>query len=386
MKKVFVFCVFVFLVFSLAFVLPSFGQPPGESQKPGLQSDIESLKKDVKDLKERLAEKEVKAGNNNALSSAISGLEITGGISGGYFHASNPGKDTSKDEFLLSNFLMEISSDKKERPVDFIAGLGETSTPSLFDAPEVNSDYDIEYASLSLKPVSDLTFETGLLMPNAGYEDTYTFNNRNIVTGALASQQPYNAYGARVTYSVSGMDLLAGYYKSRLDDQEYCTDGRCPDDSWELGLGWSVSGFDFNVYNYHLNDMKNLTGVVIERTIQNIYFALNMDYWRWDSSMSTYYTRRSSMGAAFYVSPSFGKISIPLRLEYIDQGGSRIYTDNTNARHIYTATITPTYHFSDNSYVRIEGAYIGADRAFQNKDGDVKDGRIYLSAELGFLF
>jgi len=386
MKKVFVFFVSIFFAFSLVCVVPSFGRTGDQPGNADIKSEIKSLKKDVENLKQKLAEEENKTKNNNALSSAIAGLEITGGISGGYFYASNPGQDTSDDEFLLSNLLVEISSKKKESPLGFVAAFGETSTPSLFDAPEINSNYDIEYASLSLNPAKNVTLEAGLLMPNAGYEDTYTYNNRNIVLGAVASQQPYNAYGARVTYSVSGFDMIAGYYKSRLDDQEYSTDGKRAGDSWELGLAGSVSGFDFSVYNYHLKRMKNLTGVVIEHTVRNIYLALNVDYWRWDSSMRASYERRSSIGAAFYVSPSFGKISVPLRLEYIDQGKSRIYTDNTDARHIYTATITPTYHFSENAYMRIEGAYIGADGTFAEKDGDVKDGRVYVSMELGFVF
>ena len=386
MKKVFLFLVSFFLAFFLVCMLPSFGQPVNQSSETDIKSEMKFLKKDVKDLKERLAEEENKTRNNNALSSGISDLEVSGGISGGYFYASNPGKETSDNKFLLSNFLVEISSEKKGRPLGFVAAFGETSTPSLFDAPEINSNYDIEYASLSLKPVSDLTLKAGLLMPAAGYEDTYTFNNRNIVTGALASQQPYNAYGARVIYSVSGIDLLAGYYKSRLDDQEYCTAGKCPDDSWELGLGGTASGLDFHVFNYHLNGMRNLTGVVIEHTIKNIHLAFNVDYWKWNSSMRNTYGGRSSIGAAFYLSPRFGKISVPLRIEYIDQGRSRIYTESTAAKHIYAATLTPTYNFSEHAYARVGGAYISADRAFQDKSGNVKDGRIYLSAELGLLF
>jgi len=386
MKRACTFCASVFLVFSLAWVLPSFGESSEQDLEPGINSDIETLKKDVKELKDRLEAEKSAGGKNNALISAVSGLQITGGISGGYFYASNPGKDTSDSEFLLSNLLVELSSKKKDEPLQFEAAFGETSTPSLFAAPSVNSDYDIEYASLSLKPMNNLILKAGLLKPSAGYEDTYTFNNRNIVLGAVASQQPYNAYGARASYSFSGFNMEAGYYKSRLDRQEYATAEICPNDSWELGLAGTAFGLDFHVYNYHINGMKNLTGVVIEHTIKNIYLAFDVDYWRWDSSMRNTYGGRSSIGAAFYLSPRFGKISVPLRIEYIDQGRSRIYTESTAAKHIYAATLTPTYNFSEHAYARVGGAYISADRAFQDKSGNVKDGRIYLSAELGLLF
>ncbi len=155
------------------------------------------------------------------LQAALTGIRVTGGISAGYFYASNPGEDTSGDAFLLSNFLVEISSSDENLPVEFAGAFGETSTPSLLDTPENGADVDIEYASLTLKPVTGLSLEAGLLQPNAGYENTYTYNNRNIILGAVASQQPYNAYGARIGYDVNGICLWGGYFKQRLDDEEY---------------------------------------------------------------------------------------------------------------------------------------------------------------------
>jgi outer membrane protease len=77
---------------------------------------------------------------------------------------------------------------------------------------------------------------------------------------------------------------------------------------------------------------------------------------------------------------------IPLRLEYIDQGESRIYIDNVDAKHIYAATISPTYKFGENAYIRVESAYVHADHAFVDKDGNSKNSRICLAAEIGYLF
>jgi hypothetical protein len=320
--------------------------------------------------------------NEGLLKSALTGINITGGISAGYFYASNPGEDTSDDEFLLSNLLVEISSSNEDLPVGFIAAFGETSTPTILDAPENNTDFKIEYASLTLKPVTDLSLEIGLLQPNAGFENTYTFNNKNVILGAVASQQPYNAYGARIGYDVQGLSLWGGYYTERLDDEEY----NSPDYAWEIGLSGSIWGNSFTLYHYNIKGQRNMSGAVIERTIRNIDFAFNIDYWSWDSRMKKLYGSTSSIGGALYICPNFGNLSIPLRLEYINQNNSQIIIESPTTKHIYTATVSPTWRFIENTYIRAESAYVNADGAFADEEGRVMDNRIDLALELGFLF
>lgn len=349
------------------------------------------VKQEVTDLKSRVTHLEQKIESdenaaNRLLQSTLSGLQLGGGISAGFFHASNPGKDTSGSEFLLSNFLVQLSSKDTDLPVGFVGAFGETSTPSLLSAPEVNTRFDIEYASLTLKPVNDVSLEVGLLQPNAGFEKTYTFYNKNIILGSVASQQPYNAYGVRVDYDMKGFQLIAGYYKKRLNQNEYSVNGITPDETWEIGVRGSVLNNKFSIYHYHPKSVRNLTGVFVERTIKNIYLAVNIDYWNWDDKMKNFYGSKSSIGGAFYIDPHFGHFSIPLRLGYIHQGESRIYIDNLETKHIYAATITPTYKFHNKSYVRVETAYVYADQGFTDKNGNSKNSRVWLAAEVGYLF
>ena len=120
------------------------------------------------------AKQESADSNSGQLKLVLPGIGFAGGISAGYFFASNPGIDTSDDEFLLSNLLIEISSSDDNIPIGFVAAFGQTSTPSLLGTPENNTDYKIEYASLTVKPVSSMSLELGLLLPNAGYENSYT--------------------------------------------------------------------------------------------------------------------------------------------------------------------------------------------------------------------
>ncbi|MBN1625301.1 MAG: outer membrane beta-barrel protein [Deltaproteobacteria bacterium] len=320
--------------------------------------------------------------DNRIVQSALSGIKVTGGISAGYFYASNPGEDTSGDQFLLSNLLVEFSSADEDLPMGFVGALGRTSTPSILDAPENNTDLMIEYASLAMKPLEGLGIEAGLLQPNAGFENTYTYNNNNIFFGAVASQQPYNAYGARLDYDIDEFSFSGGYYMQRLDDEEY----NSPDYAWEIGVSAAISDNDLSVYNYHIAGKRNLLGAVIERTIEGVYLAFNIDYWTLDDDANEPAAGDSSIGAAFYICPSLGSISVPVRLEYINQDTSGIYIEDRSAKGIYAATLSPTYHFFENAYIRAESAYVKADSGFSDQDGHRRDSRIDLAVEIGFLF
>ena len=348
------------------------------------QHEIDQLNRRVEEL-ENNAAKDGKSADTT-LQSVLAGLEISGGISAGFFYTSNPGEDASDNDFLLSNLLIEISQKDKAAPIGFVAAIGQTSTPSILGSPEKTNSLDIEYASLALTPVTGLTAEVGLLEPNAGYENSYTFNNVNTFLGALASQQPYNAYGGRLGYDIKGIHLCAGYYKDRLDDEEYVTNGSTPNESWELGVSGEVHDTAFSVYHYHLESLRSLTGGVIERTVGNVDLALNLDYWQWEGDMKSVHVDDDSIGGALYIVPHFGKFSIPLRLEYIDQGKSGIYLDSVDAQQIYAVTLSPTYHILDNAYVRADLGYVKADDGFTDEDGKVKGDRVCLAAEIGYIF
>jgi Putative beta-barrel porin-2, OmpL-like. bbp2 len=111
-----------------------------------------------------------------------------------------------------------------------------------------------------------------------------------------------------------------------------------------------------------------------------------VDYWRWDGSLRSAHGNDDSIGGAVYVVPHFGKFSLPLRLEYIDQGESQIYLDSVDAKQIYTATVSPTYHILDNAYVRADLGYVHAEDGFTDKDGNTKSGRVCIAAEIGYTF
>jgi hypothetical protein len=372
----------VLVILWITSMTPASAENTAPAADTGLSREVADLKSKISSLEEKIGENDKKP----LFQSALSGIGIAGGISGGSFYTSNPGPDVSDNEFLLSNFLVELSSKDESLPVGFIGAFGETSTPSVLDTPETNKNLDIEYAALVLKPIEGVNIEAGLLQPVAGLECTYTYDNQNIFLGAVASQQPYNAYGARLVYDIHEINFTAGYYKERLDDEEYGVNGLTPDDSWEIGVAGSVGETEFAVDHYHLTGMRNLTCLVVKHTMDMVEIGIDADYWRWDERLKDDFGREYAAGGAVYICPRFDKISVPVRLEYIDQGESTIYIENTDAKRIYTATISPTYNFSEKSYFRVESAYVNADSSFADKDGKSEDGRGCFSAEVGYLF
>ncbi|WP_163327945.1 outer membrane beta-barrel protein [Desulfurobacterium thermolithotrophum] len=321
-------------------------------------------------------------------------IALSGGISAGYFYTNNPGKEATKNrksKFVLTNALINLSISPKNYPFSVDLGLGGTATPSLVDNPVDSApQFDIEYADLSLTPIQNLTLEIGLLQPNAGYEDTYTFNNKNITVGVMASQQPYNAYGARVTYSLNDIDIYASYYKDRLDSTEYEVEGYGnADHSYEVGVGGDVFGLDSTLYYYNINRIRSLVGIALKKEFENLYLAVDADYWRWNDNAKKFQNIKdnSAYGISVYVSPKVNeKVEIPVRLEYINQGKSKIYIDSEDADNIYAITVTPTYHLTDDIYVRAEGGYVYAQNGFEDNNGQKRDSKCYVSFEVGYAF
>jgi hypothetical protein len=363
-----------------------------------LQQKLAELEKKVEKQQAKINEtekatKEENKGNlGNVLKSGLKDTTLNLGASTGYFYATRSGKNISNDKFIISNFMVGLDYAPKDLPVSFSGAYGGTATPSIFDAPDDADNqptFDIEYADFTITPFEGLNLELGLIAPNAGYEDTYTYNNKNITVGAIAAQQPYNAYGTRVTYSINNLfDVYAGFYEDRKDDEEYAIDdfnGKAGN-SWEAGISGNALDIDYTLYYYNVNNMRRLLGIVLEKTIDNVYMAFNADYWNWNKKWNGYYGDKSSIGASLYISPKFDKIELPVRIEYINQGDSKIYTDSTEADNIFAITLTPTYNFSDTAYFRIEGAYINADKSFEDNSGNLRDSRYYFSSEVGLRF
>lgn len=316
----------------------------------------------------------------------LRGVTLSGGASAGWLYASHHDAGGRSNEALLTNLLITLTTTDPDTPVGFDGAVGETATPSLQGTPEVNREFNIEYAAVLLRPYPGVELTSGLLLPVSGFEDTYTYNNANIVHGLVSSQQPYNAYGAALQCTARGYEGHLGYYSERLAKEEYAVEEHLAGRSWEVDLGGQTKGTSYRVYHYHLKGMRYLTGAVVERTIARVYLALNADWCRWDESMADHCGRRHALGAALYVTPEWGRFSLPARLEYVDQGRSRFYLDNPATKTLSSATVTPTWQWTESNFLRAEASYARAHDGFADGQGQPKSDRVYLAAEVGCLF
>lgn len=95
---------------------------------------------------------------------------------------------------------------------------------------------------------------------------------------------------------------------------------------------------------------------------------------------------RTGSGGTPYLIPVFGRFSLPARTEYIDRGSSGIFLKASPAKTIWSATLTPIYRPTEQSYIRLEISYVQASWGFSNAHGHPTDNRLSLVAETRCLF
>ena len=325
---------------------------------------------------------EAKLGTPDKLS-----INLTGGISGGFYFSNNIGSNNYDENVAVSNILFTFSLEKDHIPLSFEGGFGGTSASSLLEQSlDITPQFDIEFADFTITPADYFNFEIGLLQPSSGYEDTYTLNNKNCTVGILASQQPFNATGIRGNFSIKGISAYAGFYKDRLDNEEYSWGTTTPTVSYEIGISGNIMRINLSFYHYHINNIRNLTGLIFEKDFNQIYIGLNIDYWRWSNNIVNM-KGKSSIGGAVYFSKSFeNMVILPFRFEYINQGQSRIYIDSDKVSDIFSLTFTPTYYFSEDMYARYEIGYIYTNNGFTANVGGIENKRVVSSVEVGVKF
>ena len=325
-------------------------------------------------------------------------LELHGGLSAGYFYSTNPidKREDSEDKFQITNAILDFSGEVgKSFKIGFDLAIGGALWATVYDGGQGDfAYYDPDDKSLkegvgllwgyvSIKPLSKLSIDAGVLTTNVGYELADTYSNPNITFGAVWYAQPFIYPGARITFSpLENLSLYAEY------NQEYDTD------NYAVGVIGEFAGFSYalNYYDYRAN--KNLVDLVLGYSIGNVDLGLNFDYQWLDDTAKKQLKEEleknnvddSAYGVAVYFIPKFetsvGKFSIPVRLEYFDEGTSGIYYGGADKG--YTVTVTPTLRPTSNTYIRAEVAYINTDNKIFK--GGTKDNKTTIAVEAAFTF
>ena len=312
-------------------------------------------------------------------------LSLYGALTGAYFYTNNHSiTNSTLDKFNLTNGIIGLTGEVgKGVKVDFDLAVGSLLMPTVWDGGQgdpmrfdfsqkgiVTEGFGFLWGYVSVKPVDTVSVSLGVMPTNVGYEVANTYVNPNITLGTTWTAQPVIYPAVRVTFSgVEGIDLYA----------EYNQEGDL--DNFAFGALGELMGISFALSYYDYRSAKNLIDLVLSYSLGNVDLGFNLDYqWLDDPGPGQ---DDSAYGLALYAIPRFGQFSVPVRLEYFNEGTSQIYSDG-NADKGYTFTITPTFKPTENTFLRAEVAYISTDNnVFKN---GTKDNKTTLSVEIGFTF
>ena len=290
-------------------------------------------------------------------------VDVHGGFSAGYKYA-----DSSAEGFEVTNFLIEISKEAKVGDIGFVGAFGYLPSNGAATSGALggsNEEFGLQYGYLTIKPMEGLTLDAGVLATNVGYEVANTYANPNITIARIWGGQPVYYGGARLTYALSqGIEVFG-----EVNDD--ATDG-----AWSVGSKGSLGIADYVISYYDKNasaDTDIVDVILSTSASETLDLAVNFDYQIGEND--------NGYGVAFYVIPKFGNISLPIRIESFDDGGSGAYGNSG-----WDLAITPTYNFKS-GYLRAEVFYYDYDNAEDPTGAGYNDkSNTVFRVEAGFTF
>ncbi len=319
-------------------------------------------------------------------------LELYGGFTAGYFYTTNP----EDDGFKVTNAVIGLKGNTDDETFGFEIAVGSFLGASLWDGgiwdgenyktpfsyttgDVTQNEFGILWGYVSYSPVKNLTLDIGYLTTNVGYEVINTYDNPNITLGTVWFAQPVIYPGIRATYEITeDISVYAEYNNDAINPRK---------EAFAVGSLGSIKNLEYAISYYDYTGYKNLVDLVLGYSLtETLELGLNVDYQWLDDSYKDANNLQddSAYGVALYIIPSFGEeISVPVRLEYFDEGKSQIYS-GAYADTGYSITVTPTYRPSENTFIRVEVGYLATDKkVFDNGN---KDNKTTLALEAGFTF
>jgi hypothetical protein len=307
-------------------------------------------------------------------------VTVSGGVTGGYFRTTNIGvKDV--DDYAVPDFLVEPST-PSDGAVGVTAAFGHLGEPSIWEGgvppnpPETN--VDLQYGYLTVPAGSGITVDAGILATMIGYEVAPTYANANVLLGSVWYEQPVYYKGIRATWAGNGLNVFV----------EANDDPAVGGKSAVVGVNGSAGPVNYavsydNGFKSYSAGSKDILDIIVSGTLGGIDTALNLDYQKLDNQVSS--LDDSAYGLALYATfPVAPMTTIPVRVEYISDGTSGLYEGVDSG---YTFTVTPTYHYTENTFVRGELAYISASNdVFTKDDGSVTGTNTSFNVQAGVTF
>lgn len=315
-------------------------------------------------------------------------ITLSGGITGAYMYNADI-KD--KDAFVVTDALIDLSTETKPGGMGFVLGIGTLGQNHLAssDGPltVIGSDGEeagsvgVQYGWVSVMPTDGLKIDAGKLATNVGYEAAPSYNDANILRGLVWFNQPVYYTGARATYSTGGINVYAEANKDAF--------GAGPGSA--IGINGSIGSVNAALNVANVVDTIRIVDIVLSTALGGINVAANIDYESKAEAAKSPGSDDDAYGIALYATFPLGeKASLPVRLEYVDDGTSGIYGFGTagTANTAMTFTITPTYNFSDSTFVRAELAYVSTDEksTYVDDKGVATDSNLIVGFQGGIRF
>lgn len=303
-----------------------------------------------------------------SVNTANEDVTLSGGTSAGYYYSTNTGSE-NLDNFVVNEFLIELSAEAKPGGVGFVAGFGNMAQLTVLDGNGDGADTAsaLRYAAMSYMPMANVTLEAGVLATNVGYELGNSMDNSNITLGAVWNSQPLFYPGARANFDVSGTTVYAEVTNPN---------------AFGAGVIGSAAGVDYALNYYDAKDGNNVIDVVASTSVAGMSVGVNFDYQTLDTAAAG--MDDSAMGVGVFIAPKIGMIDLPLRVEYLSDGTSGIYGGMDTG---YTVTLTPTLNVSKNGFVRAEVSMVSAtNKIFADKDGAAQESKTSAAFQIGYRF
>lgn len=287
-------------------------------------------------------------------------INISGILSSTYITENQHHK---KDSITVSEFLLDISSDKSQ--MGYRVGLGNILLPNFFDPGFSKSvaNFGLIYGYLTYRPVENIKVEVGKITTNIGHETSNVYTNFNTFYGLIWSRQPFIYPGVRLTYTFGEVDF-------------YVETSKEPNDATTAGVIGHTGNIKYMASFLNSNTGVKMLDLVLEfEPDHHTKLICDFDYHK-DTKHN-----EDGGGFALYFVKETDNVILPLRLEYI-------YTRQEDTHHTekaYSATFSPTLKLSDDFHIRAEAAYVKFDDMFYNQN--VFDGkRLFLSLDFEFRF
>jgi len=324
------------------------------------------------------------AAQAGTLTTANADITLSGGVTGAYSYNS----DTGRDKFIVDDALVDLASEAKAGGMGLDRAIGTLTGNSLAGASNLGvigggATTSVQYGYVTVKPTNELAVDAGLIATNVGYEVVPSYANSNILRGMVWNAQPTYYTGARATYSMGGMSMYAEANKGP---------------GWAIGGSSTFGGVDVSASYYSAVNNNTILDLIASTKMGGIDVAANFDYLSKSKATKVAGTDDTAYGLALYATvPMSGNWSLPMRLEYVNDGTSNLYglqytnptTTNLEKNSAVTFTVTPTYNFSSSTFVRAELAYASTskkDGTYVDDKGAVTDSNIVVSAQGGVLF